>query len=157
MNLTGTPLSLKNVTLEPRKRKRSQTTVDQYKSTFLFDIASHSNDIPRYLDSMLFTKKRRKPTGCDEQPNKIQKLSRRQKKKLKQTSASKITAASKTKSRVAVIDRSQLFYCANSINPQTNKVVMALPKDRKTHYLLEYMFKRLLRYYCRHYRFAQER
>lgn len=146
MNLTGTPLSLKNVNLKPQKRKRSQTTVDQYKSTFLFDIASHSNDIPRYLDSLLFTKKRRKSIRCTEQPNKIQKISRRQKKKLKQASASKVAATPKTKSRIDVIDRSQLFYCANSINPQTNKVVMALPKDRKTHYLLQYMFKRLLIY-----------
>ncbi|KAG2215923.1 hypothetical protein INT46_004179 [Mucor plumbeus] len=129
LNLTGTPLSLKNITLKPQKRKRLQTTVDQYKSTFLFDIASHNNDIPRYLDSLLFTKKRRKSTGCNEQPNKIQKLSRRQKKKLKQANASKIAATPKTKSQVEVIDKSQLFYCANSINPQTNKVVMTLPKD----------------------------
>jgi hypothetical protein len=146
LNLTGTPLSLKNITLKPQKRKRLQTTVDQYKSTFLFDIASHNNDIPRYLDSLLFTKKRRKSTGCNEQPNKIQKLSRRQKKKLKQANASKIAATPKTKSQVEVIDKSQLFYCANSINPQTNKVVMTLPKDRKTYYLLQYMFKRLLKY-----------
>ncbi|KAI8644892.1 hypothetical protein BD408DRAFT_400784 [Parasitella parasitica] len=34
-----------------------------------------------------------------------------------------------SKSRVVAIDRSQLFYCQNSINPSSGHVVMKLPKD----------------------------
>ncbi|CEP16829.1 hypothetical protein [Parasitella parasitica] len=123
--LSGTPLSLRNVTLEPKKHKKSPDSVDQYMSTFLFDIASHHKDLPRYLDSLLLSKKRRKPTGCSDQPNKVQKLSRRQKKKLKHANTAVV---SKSKGRIIAIDRSQLFYCQNNINP-SGHVVMKLPKD----------------------------
>lgn len=63
----------------------------------------------------------------------MQKLSRRQKKKLKQASAINIetTAAPKSQSQVIAIDRSQLFYCTSNLNPSTGTVTMKLPKDRK--------------------------
>lgn len=131
LNLTGTPLSLKDVALKPKPSKSIQMPVDQYMSTFLFDIASNYKDIPKYLDSLLLSKKRKKQTVCNEQPNKAQKLSRRQKKKLKQASTDTTMSTHKPSSQIVTIDRAQLFYCSNVVDSSTGNGTMNLPKDSK--------------------------
>ncbi|CAO0803249.1 unnamed protein product [Mucor circinelloides] len=125
--LSGTPLSLKDVALKPKPSKSIQMPVDQYMSTFLFDIASNYKDIPRYLDSLLLSEKRKKQTVCNEQPNKAQKLSRRQKKKLKQASTTTMSTH-KPSSQIVTIDRAQLFYCSNVVDSSTGNGTMNLPK-----------------------------
>ncbi|KAL9548553.1 hypothetical protein MBANPS3_005623 [Mucor bainieri] len=127
--LAGSPLLLKDVALKPKLSKSIQLPVDQYASTFLFDIASNYKDIPRYLDTLLFAKKRRKPATSNQHPNKAQKLSRRQKKKLRQANNSTMTTAHEPSKRVVAIDRSQLFYCANNADTSTGNAMMKLPND----------------------------
>ena len=130
LNLTGSPLLLKDVALTPKPSQPIQMPVDQYMSTFLFDIASNYKDIPRYLDTLLFSKKRRKSASAHNQhPNKAQKLSRRQKKKLKQANTTTTTpTAQQPSNRIVVIDRSPLFYCTGT---PTSNAMMSLPKDSK--------------------------
>lgn len=130
-NLTGAPLLLKDATLKPKPSKSIQLPVDQYMSTFLFDIASNYKDIPRYLDSLLFSKKRRKSATDNPHPNKVQKLSRRQKKKLKQASTATTPTAHQPSKRVVTIDRSQLFYCTNNVDTSADNFMMKLPKNSK--------------------------
>ncbi|GAN08799.1 conserved hypothetical protein [Mucor ambiguus] len=127
--LAGTPLLLKDVALKPKPSKSIQLPVDQYMSTFLFDIASNYRDIPRYLDTLLFPKKRRKSATSNCHPNKVQKLSRRQKRKLKQASTSTMTTAYQPSKPVTAIDRSRLFYCTSNADTSTGNAMMNLPKD----------------------------
>ncbi|KAF1800415.1 hypothetical protein FB192DRAFT_1116188 [Mucor lusitanicus] len=127
--LAGAPLLLKDATLKPKPSKSIQLPVDQYMSTFLFDIASNYKDIPRYLDSLLFSKKRRKSATDNPHPNKVQKLSRRQKKKLKQASTATTPTAHQPSKRVVTIDRSQLFYCTNNVDTSADNFMMKLPKN----------------------------
>lgn len=126
-NLTGSPLLLKDVALTPKPSQPIHMPVDQYMSTFLFDIASNYKNIPRYLDTLLFSKKRRKSALTNQHPNKAQKLSRRQKKKLKQADTTPI--AQQPSNRIVTIDRSQLFYCTGTL---TGNAMMSLPKDSKS-------------------------
>ncbi|CAO3639594.1 unnamed protein product [Mucor fragilis] len=122
--LAGSPLLLKDVALTPKPSQPIHMPVDQYMSTFLFDIASNYKNIPRYLDTLLFSKKRRKSALTNQHPNKAQKLSRRQKKKLKQADTTPI--AQQPSNRIVTIDRSQLFYCTGTL---TGNAMMSLPKD----------------------------
>ncbi|KAK4512822.1 Fe2OG dioxygenase domain-containing protein [Mucor velutinosus] len=127
--LAGTPLLLKDVALKPKPSKSIQMPVDQYMSTFLFDIASNYKNIPKYLDTLLFSKKRRKSASDNQHTNKAQKLSRRQKKKLKQANTSTMTTAHQPSKRAVAIDRSQLFYSTKNADLSTSNAMMNLPKN----------------------------
>ncbi|KAI8080274.1 uncharacterized protein B0P05DRAFT_82179 [Gilbertella persicaria] len=98
----------------PTKKKRK---LNDYFSTFLSDIGSNASHLSHYLDSLLYSKKR---------PLELPKLSRRQRRKLK---SNKRSEPAKQKRPVETIDRASLFYCANYVIPNTDKVMMRLPKD----------------------------
>lgn len=123
-----------NATSGPkRKPNQKNRELDVYYSTFLKDLASHKSDVSQYLDTMLYHKKRRS-TNLDQMPKKIVKLSRRQKKRLKnENSHLKSCVLSETKNTRGsfnAIERTDLFYCANNINTKRDKLVLRLPKER---------------------------
>lgn len=115
-----------------RKPKQTKRDLNKYYSTFLKDIASHKSDLSQYLDTLLYHKKRRLANqDHHQQPNKIVKLSQRQKKRLKNEEHRLPNRKKNTCGPVTTtIERVDLFYCPNSINQKTDKPSMRLPKER---------------------------
>jgi LPS O-antigen subunit length determinant protein (WzzB/FepE family) len=131
--LTGPTISEKiyptTTHLRPKPKQRN-VELNKYYSTFLKDLASHKSDLSRHLDTILYRKKRHL-IDHNEQPNKVRKLSRRQKKRLKNQENHPATRKKDTRSQTTVIERTDLFYCANSLNSEKDKLSLRLPKERE--------------------------
>ncbi|OBZ91371.1 Telomerase reverse transcriptase [Choanephora cucurbitarum] len=105
-----------------KRRKHKMGQFNVYFSTFLSDIGSNASQISRFLDTLLYSKKRSASPP----------LSRRQRKRLKLRNDTETLSSPKTEApSIGLFD---MFYCANRVDPNRNKVILSLPKDNVLHH-----------------------
>jgi hypothetical protein len=138
--ISGQSITAKKLSpYDSAKNERTDKQIfDQFASTFLFDISSHTSDLSRYLNVILSTKKRRSDKNDDNQSEKSIKLSRRAKKKIQvkkvvadlKRQKKDCTAKTKVKDTDFNIERPTMFYADTILNTKTNRPLMALPNAR---------------------------
>jgi hypothetical protein len=111
--------------------------LQEFKSTFLFDISDTSSNLSKYFEKILATNKKR---SREMDSLKTVKLSRRQKRKLndekKRANIRKDEKLSvdrqlKREEDDKTIDRAIMFYAETIINTKTSQPLSALPNSRK--------------------------